>query len=145
MNMTMTDTHVNEYWFKSGEVKTASYRQSVSPPPVGSCGRPSLFISTSECWIVQSGFHCSDRRENDKRWSICVLYHYCIPGISWFPRDRHKPVPCLGITASLSGKRATVCTHLKCRWLINSTAGHCGPWSLSKRQTKDYRTWMKPR
>jgi hypothetical protein len=32
MNMTMTDTHVNEYWFKSGEVKTASYRQSVSSP-----------------------------------------------------------------------------------------------------------------
>jgi hypothetical protein len=56
-----------------------------------------------ECWIVQSVFRCSDRlEEKDKRWSIYVLYHNCVPGIYWLPRDRHTSVSCLGITSSLS-------------------------------------------
>jgi hypothetical protein len=59
----------------------------------------------SPCPNVESsrvGSTVDTRQEKDKRWSMCALYHYCIPEISWLLHDRHISFVCLSIIWFLS-------------------------------------------
>jgi hypothetical protein len=137
----MTDTRVNDYGFKRREVykrlpATNQYPPSQSDLTVGHhCLSPCPSVESSR---VASVVLTSERKKINNDLSMCYIITAFLGYPDYHATDRQTHIgPLSWCYIIVIGKSAAVCTYLKCRWLVNSTAGHCDHVRCQKDKQKN--------